>query len=199
MAKTNSEVAAAFVAGGKPCRGSNTSYSVLLPRQGQGNDPVAVREFTSYSTVVAVIRDDILWWNDYRSTTTQMHLSCVRSAWDRVSGDKPMVCVPFPGEGASTRNVEDAVTRSMNAVNEMLTPRIHLKTQVKHWAEFLRRLAATEHLLTLPCYGTQPTEAVLERLAIARVIRDGNTANPTGLDTVITNVRAVYALEGYKS
>jgi len=197
MAKTNQEVAQAFVSGGKPCKGSNTMYNVFPVDIGQGNDPVAVREFVSYSTVVAVIRDGILWWTDYRSATTQRHLSSVRSAWDRSDLlDKPMVCVPFPGDGASTRNVEDAVVRAMNALSEMLTPRIQMKTKVKHWGVFLARLAFTEHLLTLPCYGAQPTEAVLERLAIARVIRDGNTANPTGLDTVITNVRAIYALEG---
>ena len=195
MAKTNSQVAQAFVMGGKVCKGSNTAYDRMeLPASRQ------VRTFTSYSTVVAVIRDDILWWMDYRSSSTQRQLSYVRSAWYAAKGaEGKTVCVPDPAGGSSHTNVLFYVRMGEEALQALLKPRIRDTTKVKHWGEFLSWVERTDDLLTLPCYSMPLGELVRERLGALRRIRDSNASNPVGLDTIITiitNVRAIHELEG---
>lgn len=196
MAKSNSEVAEAFAKGGRPCKGSNTDYSrtVMLFNGKDGNE---LRKFTSYSTVVAVIRDDILWWMDYRSSSTQRQLQYVRRAWYEAKGENAKsMCVPDPAGGASHTNVLYYVRMGEEALQSLLKPRIRDTTKVKHWGEFLSWVERTDHLLTLPCYSLPLGELVRERLETLRRIRDSNDANPVGLGTVITNVRAIHALEG---
>lgn len=196
MAKTNSEVAEAFATGGRPCKGSNTEYGRVLVLR-KGNADSEVRTFTSYSTVVAVIRDDILWWRDYRSQSTQRQLQYVRRAWHAAKGDEgKTVCVPDPAGGASHTNVHAYVVMGEEALQALLKPRIRNTTKVKHWGEFLSWVERTEHLLTMPCYSLPLGELVRERLDSLRRIRDSNDANPVGLGTVITNIRAIHALEG---
>ena len=193
MAKTNSEVAEAFVKGSKPCKGSNTEYD-----RTQRPDIRQVRTFTSYSTVVAVITEGTLWWTDYRSSTTMRQLSYVHSAWRTASlGTKALsICVAHPTEGASNNNVANYVVQAEDAMQKLLKPRIHMPTKVALWGKFLHWVDRTELLLTMPCYASSPSTTVMERMAALRRIRDSNASNPTGLDTIITNVRAIHALEG---
>lgn len=193
MSKTNSEVAEAFVKGGKPCKGSNTEYDLLT-----FHTVPAVRKFTSYSTVVAVITEGTLWWKDYPSSSTQRQLSYVHSAWRTANlGKKALsICVPHPAEGASNNNVTNYVVEAEDALQRLLKPRIHMPTKVALWGKFLHWVERTELLLTMPCYATAPSTTVMERMATLRRIRDSNASNPAGLDTIITNVRAIHALEG---
>jgi hypothetical protein len=194
MTKTNSEVAQAFVSGGKACKGSNTLYDRMeLPRI-----PFAVRTFTSYSTLVAVIAEGTLWWNDYRSNSTRRQLSYVHAAWwtASVGTDALSMCVDRPLQGASDSNVCSYVVKAEDTLQKLLKPRIRNTTKANHWGEFLSLVDRTELLLTLPCYSSAPSKTVMKRLDTLRRIRDSNASNPVGLDRVITNVRAIHALEG---
>jgi hypothetical protein len=193
MSKTNSEVAAAFVHNGKPCKGSNTEYTeYTVSLQGAGS-----RTFTSYSTVVAYIRDNILWWVDYGSNSTQRQLSYIHREWRNLDPEgKRMMCVDRVLGGASLGNVAAYIKTAQQHLQDLATPRIRNTTKAAHWGKFLSRMAETEKLLTMPCYDLPPGELANARLTVLRAIRDSNDANPTGLDTVITNARAIYALEG---
>jgi hypothetical protein len=195
MAKTNSEVAQAFVAGGKPCKGSNTEYG-----RTESTGIRQVRTFTSYSTVVAVITEDRLWWKDYPSNSTQRQLSYVHQAWRaaHLGENTPglSTCVPHPAEGASNNNVTNYVVEAEDTLQKLLKPRTRTTTKVALWEKFLRWVDRTELLLTLPCYLSAPSTTVMERMGTLRRIRDSNASNPVGLDTIITNVRAIHALEG---
>ena len=195
MSKTNSQVAQAFVMGGKVCKGSNT---VEYDRMEFPASWRQVRTFTSYSTVVAVITEGTLWWKDYPSNSTQRQLSYVRSAWQTANaGTKALsICVAHPLEGASDNNVANYVVQAEDTLQDLLKPRIRASTKVALWDKFLRWVDRTELLLTMPCYSSSPSTTVMKRMDTLRRIRDSNASNPVGLDTIITNVRAIHELEG---
>lgn len=194
MAKSNSEVAQAFVMGGKVCKGSNTAYDrMTLPVSRQ------VRTFTSYSTVVAVITEGTLWWMDYKSSSTHRQLRYIFGWWANANEHDPAalsMCVRYPTEGASNNNVHNYVFMAEDSLDGLLKPRIRMPTKVALWGRFLRWMDRIELLLTLPCYASSPTAPVLARVDTLRRIRDSNAANPAGLDETIIVIRAVHALEG---
>lgn len=205
MGLSNQDVARRFVDGHKKiATGSNTRYDPPVHAN-------ASRLFTSYSTIVAVIKPvttlggivEQLWWMDYRSQSTMRQLSYVHCAWRKRYPDDDIreantFCVMRPTEGGSDSNTRQYLTLADRELQDMLKPRIREHTRTRHWLQFQSHLRYAEKVMAQPSiYGVTAgsTQELYERL---RGVREG--ANPVGLspslEEMVLRVRAIVALQG---